>query len=306
MKWMHMFNRGVLYGLGAYFIWGLFPIYWKLLKQVAAVQLLGHRVVWSFVLLALVISLTGKWSELRTLSSNRRTLRIYLAAAVLIGLNWFVFVWAVNSGYVVETSLGYFINPLLSVLMGVVLLRERLRFLQWVSIGFAAVGVIYLTLIYGRLPWIALSLAFTFGFYGLVKKIAPLSSLYGLTLETGILFIPAAIFLVWENWAGRGAFLHLGMGSNLLMAGAGLVTTVPLLLFASAARRVPLSTIGTIQYVCPTMQFLLGVLLYREAFSASQAIGFGIIWAGLIIFWVEGYISRRAVVAEPIPELGEG
>ena len=301
-----MFNKGVFYAFGAYFIWGLFPIYWRLLKQVAAVQLLGHRITWSFILLAMVLSVKRKWPELRILASDRRTFRIYLAAAMLIGMNWFVFVWAVNHDYVVETSLGYFINPLLSVLMGVILLRERLRFLQWASIAFAAVGVIYLTFTYGRLPWIALALALTFGFYGLAKKIAPLNSLYGLTLETGILFVPAVFFLYWQNWAGRGAFLHQGLLSDLLMAGAGLVTTVPLLMFASAAQRIPLSMIGTIQYVTPTIQFLLGVLLYREGFSSAQAVGFGIIWASLIIFWVEGFLSRRTIPAEPVPELGEG
>jgi chloramphenicol-sensitive protein RarD len=301
-----MVNRGVLYAFGAYFIWGLVPIYWKLLKHVPATQLIGHRIVWSFILLALILSITRKWRELRAPVSSRKIILVYFVAAMLCGFNWFIYVWAVTSGYIVEASLGYFINPLLSVLLGVVFLQERLRLFQWISIGLAAGGVAYLTFVYGHLPWIALGLAFTFGFYGLVKKKAPLNSLNGLTLETGILFLPGLVFLTYQNWLGQGAFLHGGTGSDLLMAGAGLITTIPLLLFASATQRIPLTTIGIMHYITPTLQFLLGVLIYEEAFNATQALGFGIVWVGLLIFCLEGFVSRRVIPAKAVPELGEG
>lgn len=292
-----MRDRGILHAFGAYFIWGLVPIYWKLLKHVPATQLIGHRIVWSFVLLALILLLGRKWTELRASISDRKVILIYSIAAILCGLNWFIYVWAVTAGYIVEASLGYFINPLLSVLLGVIFLRERLRPFQWVSIGLAAAGVAYLTIVYGRLPHIALGLALTFGFYGLVKKMAPLNSLSGLTLETGILFVPGLVFLAYMNWIGQGAFLHTGPISDLLMVGAGFITTIPLLFFASAAQRIPLTTIGVMHYITPTLQFLLGVLVYGEVFNATQALGFGVVWAGLIVFCAEGFLSRFNVRA---------
>jgi chloramphenicol-sensitive protein RarD len=217
-----------------------------------------------------------------------------------------VYVWAVNANFIVETSLGYFINPLLSVLMGVIFLRERLRPFQWLPVVLAASGVIYLAIAYGRLPWIALTLAFSFGTYGLVKKLAPLGSLYGLTLETGILFIPALIYLSYADRIGTGAFLHSSLTTNLLLIGAGVVTTVPLLMFASAAQRLPLSMVGIMQYIAPTLQFLLGVLVYKEPFDHTHLIGFGIVWVALILFAVENFWARATVSAEPIPEMGEG
>ncbi|MBI3739184.1 MAG: EamA family transporter RarD [Chloroflexi bacterium] len=298
-------KKGILYAIGAYLMWGLFPLYWKQLESISALQLIGHRITWSFILLMLVIFVSRQWRDFRA-ALNSKTIRIYLIAAVLISVNWFTYVWAVNSGFVVETSLGYYINPLFSVLLGVIVFRERLRPIQWIPIGLAAVGVIYLTFHYGSLPWIALTLAFTFGLYGLVKKTAPLSSLYGLTLETGLLFLVALAYLIYSEWVGQGAFLHSGPKADLMMVGAGLVTTVPLLLFASAARRVPLTTIGILQYINPTMQFLLGVLVYKEPFTHERLIGFSIVWAGLILFWLEGLYARRAIAPEPVPEMGEG
>jgi chloramphenicol-sensitive protein RarD len=229
---------------------------------------------------------------------RRRTLAIYLAAAVLLSVNWLVYVWGVNAGFIVETSLGYFINPLVNVLLGVVFLRERLRPWQWVPVGLAAIGVTYLTLSYGSLPWIALTLAFTFGIYGLVKKVAPLNSLHGLTLETGMLFLPAVAYLIVAEVDGQGKFLHTGLVENLLLVLAGLVTTVPLLLFAGAARRIPLSLMGILQYIAPTLQFVLGVLVYHEVFDQTRAIGFGIVWTALVIFWGEGWLTRRATAAQ--------
>lgn len=297
-------KKGILFGIGAYTLWGFFPIYWKLLHHVPALQLLGHRIGWSFLLLAAVIGLSGQWTELRA-ALNKRTLQIYSIAALLIGLNWLMYVWAVNAGYIVETSLGYFINPLLSVLMGVIFLRERLRPAQWVPVGLAAVGVVYLTFVYGRLPWIALALAFTFGLYGLVKKLAPLGSLYGLTLETGILFVPALLYLLFVEQNGQGAFLHSGVLSDALMVGAGVVTTIPLLMFASAARSIPLTMVGILQYIAPTLQFLIGVFVYKEPFDMARLLGFSIVWLALVIFWAESFIYHRFLV-QPVPELGEG
>jgi chloramphenicol-sensitive protein RarD len=297
-------KRGILLGIGAYALWGFFPIYWKLLHQVPALQLLGHRIGWSFLLLAAVILVTRQWREFRS-AINKRTLVIYSIAALLIGVNWLTYVWAVNAGFIVETSLGYFINPLLSVLLGVIVFRERLRPSQWIPIGLAAAGVFYLSVVYGQLPWIALTLAFSFGFYGLVKKIAPLNSLYGLTLETGILFLPALVYLVFSEVNGAGVFLHDGSTVDLLLFGAGVATTIPLLMFASAARQIPLSMAGILQYIAPTIQFLLGVFVYKEPFDHTHLIGFGLVWVALIIFWVENYLSHRVPV-EPVPELGEG
>lgn len=297
-------KKGILYGIGAYLAWGFFPIYWKFLHHVPAVQLIGHRIIWSCLLLLVVIVLTKQWDEFRK-TVNLKVLRIYTIAAVLIGINWLVYVWAVNSNFIVETSLGYFINPLLSVLMGVIFLKERLRLAQWIPVVLAAIGVTYLTFIYGRLPYIALTLAFSFGLYGLVKKLSPLGSLYGLTIETAILFVPALIYLIAMEANSTAAFLHTGISSDLLMIGAGVVTTIPLLMFASAAKSIPLWVVGLLQYIAPTIQFLLGVFLYKEPFSQHQLIGFGIVWAALIFFVVENYLANRATV-EPIPEMGEG
>ncbi len=297
-------KKGILYGIGAYVFWGFFPIYWKLLHQVSAIQLIGHRIVWSFLLLIVVILFTKQWTEFRA-TLKTKILGIYTIAAILIGINWLVYVWGVNAGFIVETSLGYFINPLLSVLMGVLFFKERLRFAQWIPVVLAALGIAYLTFIYGRLPYIALALAFSFGLYGLVKKLSPLGSLYGLTVETGILFIPALGYLIFTQVNNTAAFLHTGSTSDLLMVGAGVVTTVPLLMFATAARSIPLWVVGLLQYITPTLQFIIGIFIYKEAFSYHQLIGFGMVWTALIIFLVENYLANRVSV-DPIPELGEG
>ena len=286
-------KKGIWYGIGAYLLWGMFPIYWKWLQAVPAIQIIGHRIIWSFVLLALILFVTRQWQAFRAAALNRRAVLIYLASAIFLFFNWFTYVWAVNAGFVVETSLGYFINPLLSVLLGVVFLREKLRAWQWAAIGMAAIGVIYVAISYGQFPWIALTLAVSFGTYGLIKKTAPLGSLYGLTLETGLLFIPAVVFLVYMEGQGQGAFLHSGPVADLLMVGTGLVTTVPLLMFASAVQRIPLSTVGVLQYITPTMQFILGVFVYHEAFNRYHLVGFCIVWLALILLYVEGFLEGR-------------
>lgn len=298
-------KKGILYGIGAYVLWGFFPIYWKFLHVVPALQVIGHRISWSFIVLIFFILLTKQWQDFRAVAFHPKTIATYALAGVLLSINWLVYVWGVNAGFIVETSLGYFINPLLSVLMGVIFLRERLRFAQWIPVVIASIGVLYLTFVYGRLPWIALSLAFSFGIYGLVKKIAPLGSLYGLTLETAMVFPAALIYLLFVNSTGEGAFLHAGMTIDLFLAGAGIVTTIPLLMFASAAKQIPLTMVGILQYIAPTLQFLIGVFIYKEPFDHDHLIGFGIVWLALVIFWVENYLAHR-VAAEPIPELGEG
>lgn len=296
-----MDKKGLLFALGAYSIWGLFPIYWKTIQHVPALQLIGHRIVWSFLLLMLILSVGGNIKGLAAKMTDLKILRIYALAALLIGVNWLLYVWAVNAGFIVETSLGYFINPLISVVLGMIFFRERLRPLQWIPVVLAGIGVAYLTISYGRLPWIALVLAFSFGFYGLVKKMAPLNSANGLTLETGILFIPALGYLLFAEWTGAGAFTHTGPGADLLMVGAGLVTTIPLLMFAGAAHRIPLTTVGLMQYLAPTLQFLIGVFIYHEPFSSQQLIGFGIVWVGLLVFAGESlYHRRQPTVKTPI------
>ena len=298
-------NKGILNGIAAYALWGFFPVYWKLLQQVPALQVIGHRIVWSFILLIAFILFTKQSEEFRSVALTSKNISIYSIAGVLLTVNWLVYVWGVNAGFIVETSLGYFINPLLSVLLGVIFLRERLRVAQWIPVALAAAGVIYLTFSYGRLPWIALTLAFTFGFYGFVKKLAPLGSLYGLTLETGIVFPFALIYLAFVEFNKGGAFLHDGALIDALLIGAGLVTTIPLLMFASAAKQIPLTVVGILQYIAPTLQFLIGVFIYHELFDQSRLVGFGLVWLALIIFWAESYLANRIIV-EPIPEMGEG
>jgi len=299
-----LMNKGVLYGIGAYALWGLFPLYWKQLHQVPALEVIGHRISWSFILLIIYVVATNQWKDFRSVAFKPKTIGIYSIAAVLLSLNWLIYVWGVNSGFIVETSLGYFINPLISVLLGVIFLRERLRPLQWFPVGIATIGVGYLTIVYGRPPWIALSLAFSFGLYGFVKKLSPLGSLYGLTLETGIVFPIALIYLVFIGFTGSGAFLNDGGRVDLFLIGAGIVTTIPLLMFASAAKQIPLTIVGLLQYFAPSLQFLIGIFVYKEPFAHSHLIGFGIVWFALIIFAVESYLSNR-IIAQPIPELGE-
>lgn len=298
-----MDKKGILYGIGAYLIWGFFPVYFKVLQEVPALQIMFHRVVWSFVFLAVLISARREWGRLSASIGGARTLGIYALAGLTLGTNWLIYIWGVNSGQVVETSLGYFINPLVSVALGMIFLRERLRPMQWVPIALAAAGVLYLTVEYGSLPWIALALAFSFGLYGLLKKVSPLGALHGLTLETAALFLPALGYLFYVEAAGSGAFGRLGWQTTILLSLAGVITSLPLLLFAGAARRIPLSMVGLLQYIAPTCQFLLGVLVYGEPFTEARVIGFTIIWAALAIFTIEGFTARRrpAVQKEPVP-----
>lgn len=293
-------NKGVLSAASAYILWGFFPIYFHALKNVPSFEVVGHRIVWSFLFVLVVVILRREISALRA-TITRRTLWIYLCAGVLLSFNWMIYIYGINSGFVVEASLGYFINPLVNVMLGVVLFRERLRLMQWLAVGLAAVGVTYLTIRYGALPWIALGLAFTFGFYGLVKKVAPLNSLHGLTLETGMIFVPALVYLLYVSFTGAGSFGQAGWTTSFLLALTGVVTAIPLLFFASGARSVPLTTLGLLQYISPTMQFITGVYLFREPFTQSHLIGFCIIWLALLTFTIEGfYVWHRQSIAAAI------
>jgi chloramphenicol-sensitive protein RarD len=289
-------KKGVLSAVAAYALWGFFPIYFKILKNVPAFQITAHRIVWSFLLMVL---LTGLWREFPALRSafKGRTLLIYLGASIFVGINWLVYVWAVNAGFIVEASLGYFINPLVSVLFGRILLGEKLRPMQWVPVGLACAGVIFLTVSYGALPWISLVLACSFGLYGLFKKIAPLAPLPGLALETAMIFLPALGYLLLQEFHGVGSFGHAGLLTNLLLALTGVVTAVPLLLFAAASRRVRLTTMGLLQYITPSLQFLIGIFLYNEAFTPARLVGFSIIWLALLFFSTESFLNRRRVIA---------
>jgi chloramphenicol-sensitive protein RarD len=285
-------QKGVLAAIGAYVLWGFLPIYWKFLHSVPALQIMTHRVVWSFIFLAILITIRREWEPLRT-SLDKRTILIYLGAGSILAVNWLTYIWAVNANYIVETSLGYFINPLVSVVLGVIFLKERLRPLQWVPVGMAAVGVLYLSFNYGRLPWIALVLALSFGIYGLIKKLAPLGALHGLTVETGAVFIPSLGYLIAAQAVGVGQYGHGTPGQTVLLTLTGVVTAIPLLLFAVGARRIPLSMVGILQYIAPSIQFLIGVLLYKEPFTPARLAGFAIIWLALIVFTLEGFWQRR-------------
>ncbi|MFL6714386.1 MAG: EamA family transporter RarD [Sulfurifustis sp.] len=288
-------NRGIAYAVAAYVIWGLFPIYYKPLQQVAALEVIGHRIVWSCVVLVAIVIAMRDWNALRAAARRPRVLATYGVAAALIAVNWLTFVWAIAHGFVVQASLGYFMTPLINVLIGTLFLRERLRRAQWLAVALATAGVLYLTAEQETVPWVALALGFSFGFYGLVKKTAPLGSVQGLTVETAILLLPALAYLSYVAGNGAASFHAISPLVDLLLVGAGLVTTLPLLLFASAARRIPLSLVGVLQYIAPTLQFLLGVIVYHEPFGHAQLIGFGLVWTALAVFALEGVYAHRAI-----------
>jgi chloramphenicol-sensitive protein RarD len=292
-------NKGLFAGIGAYILWGVFPLYWKALDTVPAIQILAHRMTWALLFLAAVLTNQKDWHWVPPTMQNRRSLGIYTLAAILLSVNWFTYIWGVNAGFIVETSLGYFINPLVNVLLGVIFLGERLRRGQFLAVSLAAIGVLYLTFVYGGLPWIALVLAFTFAIYGLLKKIAPLSATRGLTLETAAMFLPAAAYLIYLDRVGSGAFGHQAFLTTALLALAGPVTAIPLLLFGVAARRIPLSMVGFLQYIAPTLQFLIGVLIFQEPFPLQRLIGFCIIWVALVIFMLDA-VQNSSPKSSPV------
>ena len=286
-------KTGVLAAIVAYTLWGILPLYWKALQSVPALEIMSHRTVWSLVFVLLLLAVRRQWAWVRQARKSPRTLLTFASTACLLGLNWTTYIWAVNAGHVVDSSLGYFINPLVSVLLGVLFLRERLRPWQGVAIGLAAAGVMFLTLGLGAFPWIALTLAGTFGFYGLLRKTAPLGSLEGLSLETALLSVPTLAYLVALEVAGTASLAHAGPTTSLLLVLTGVVTAFPLLMFAYAARQVTLATVGILQYIAPTLQFLLGVFVYHEPFTQTRLIGFATIWVALAIYSIEGLGVER-------------
>jgi chloramphenicol-sensitive protein RarD len=292
----------VLFGLAAYSIWGLFPLYFPLLRPSGGLEIVAHRVLWSLLFIALLLTVVRRWSHVRALLTDRRRLLVLAGAAVLIAVNWLVFVYGVNSGHVVETSLGYFINPLMSVLLGVVVFGERLRSLQWVAVGIAAVAVAVLTVDYGRPPWIALSLALTFALYGLMKKIVRVEAAPGLFVETLLVAVPAIVVLALLHADGTARFADAGAGHAALLVGSGIATAIPLLLFAAAARRIPLSTIGLLQYLTPLMQLAIGVFVYDEPMPPARLAGFAIVWVALAVFTADMLRHARADSRRPADE----
>jgi chloramphenicol-sensitive protein RarD len=296
---------GVVSGLAAYATWGLFPLYFPLLEPAGGLEIVAHRVLWSLAFVGILLTVTRRWSQVRALATDGRRLLVLAGAAVLIAANWLVFVYGVNSGHVVETSLGYFINPLVSVLLGVVVFTERLRPLQWAAVAVAALAVAVLTVDYGRPPWIALTLALTFGLYGVMKKLVRVDAAPGLFVETALMALPAAVVLGVLHAAGGETFGNAGAGNAVLLASSGIATAIPLLLFATAARRIPLSTVGLLQYVCPLMQLAIGVFAYDEPMPPARLAGFAIVWVALAVFTADSLRhartgSRRPAV-EPVP-----
>lgn len=293
-------RRGVAAGVGAHVIWGLFPAFWPLLDPASPIEVLAHRIVWTLVLMAVVLALVGGWRELRSLPS--RGWAMVTAAAVLTAANWGLFIYGVAIGHVVEIALGYYIGPLVNVVLGVLVLRERPRLLQWVALGIATAAVVLISVGSGHVPWLGLALAVTFGTYGLIKKTVPLSSTASLTAEGVVLGLPAAALLVVLQVAGTGTLTGHGPGHVALLMSAGPVTALPLLLYGVAARRIPLTTLGTLMYLTPTLQFLWGVLVVGEAMPPERWAGFGLVWLALVMFTLDLVRSRsRRTDDEPVP-----
>jgi chloramphenicol-sensitive protein RarD len=286
-------RRGLFYGISAYVMWGLFPLYWPLLEPASAFEILGHRILWSVVTLGALVVLLHRRAALRSILTTPRVRWPLVGAAALITVNWATYIWGVNNGRVVETALGYFISPLLSVLLGVVILGERLRRLQWAALTLVSAAVAVLAVDYGRLPWVALVLACSFGTYGLLKKRADVGGVESLTFETMLVAPVAAGFLVWLGNQGHAEFGQHGWRHMALIASTGIATAVPLICFSESATRVSMVSLGLMQYLAPTIQFLLGVLWFHEAMPTSRLIGFVLVWTALILFTVESINHRR-------------
>ncbi|WP_424183580.1 EamA family transporter RarD [Actinokineospora sp. G85] len=298
---MQSSRSGLVYGFLAYLTWGFFPLYWPLLEPAGPVEVLAHRIVWSVLAVGALILGLRRWQRLKLVAADRRRMGFIAVGAVTIAVNWGMYIYGVNSGQVVEASLGYFINPLITILLGVLVMGERLRVGQWVGLAIALGAVVQLSVEAGRLPWIALALAFSFGTYGLMKKKADVGSTEGLALETAILSPLALAYLVWLSVAGGGAFGHFGWGHALLLAGTGVVTAVPLLLFGAAAVRISMTTMGVMQYLVPILQFAIGVFVYHEQMSTPRWIGFGLVWLALVVITTESLAHRRRVAPALVP-----
>ncbi len=285
-------RSGIIYAALAFLCWGLFPIYFHALGDVPPMQILAHRMLWSLGFLLIVLLLRRQWKWLNVVRQPR-VFFSFVLSALLLSANWLVYIWSVTNHHVIEASLGYFINPLVNIMLGYLILKERLRAIQWVAIAIAALGVAWLTWQTGTVPWIALFLAFSFGSYGLLRKTAALGALEGLSFETIVLFPLAAAYVIWLTVNGQNVFINTDSDTTrVLLVMAGPLTAIPLLLFASGARRIPLSILGLLQYLSPTLQFLLGVWLFKEAFTADRLVGFALIWSALILFAGEGLLRR--------------
>ena len=298
-------RSGVLFGIGAYGLWGLFPLYFALLDPAEPPEVLAHRIVWSVVVVVALLAATRRLGALRATAADPRSLRLLAGAAVLIAVNWGIYIYAVSADRVLEAALGYFITPLVSVAFGVLIFKERLRRTQGVALGLGTVAVIVLTAYYGGFPWISLVLAATFGSYGLMKKLAGVGAAEGLAVETLLLLVPAAAFLALLGGSGDATFASEGPGHGLLLATTGPVTAIPLLLFAACVTRVPLTTVGLLQYVTPVLQFLIGWLVAGEALPLSRWIGFALVWTALVVLTWDGLRAagnRRAAAAAPVAE----
>ncbi|MBA4113390.1 MAG: EamA family transporter RarD [Verminephrobacter sp.] len=289
-------NTGIVYASLAYLSWGLFPLYFRQVAAVPALEVVLHRTLWSLVFVLALLAMRRQWAWMGEVLRQPRVLGAFALSALLLAANWLTYVWAVNNGHVVDASLGYFILPLVNVALGYVFLHERPRPGQWLAVTVAAAGVLWLTVLTGRLPWIALVLALSFGFYGLLRKVAVLGALEGLTLETVLLApVTMAVLGVWA-WQGQGALVQGDASTLGWLVLAGPVTAIPLLWFAAGARRIPLATMGILQYIAPSLQLALGVWLFHEAFDVSRLAGFVLIWAALLVYTLEGWWVRRRAV----------
>ncbi|MFE7047926.1 EamA family transporter RarD [Streptomyces californicus] len=287
-------RAGLLYGIGAYVMWGLVPLFWPLLKPSGAIEILAHRMVWSLGVVTIALLAVRRWAWIGELVRDRRKLALISVAAATITVNWGLYIWAVNNGQVVEASLGYFINPLVTIAMGVLLLGERLRPVQWVAVATGLAAVLVLAIGYGRPPWISLVLAFSFATYGLVKKKVNMGGLESLAAETAVLFVPALGFLLWLAATGKSTFTAGGTGHGFLLAATGIVTAIPLICFGAAAVRVPLSTLGLLQYLAPIFQFGLGVVYFKESMPPERWAGFALVWLALsLLTWDALRTARR-------------
>ncbi|MEH0167677.1 EamA family transporter RarD [Roseateles microcysteis] len=292
-------SKGVLYAAAAYAAWGLFPLFFKQLGHVGAQEVVAHRTVWSLLFVMALLLVKKHFSWMRAVLGQPKVLAAFALSAVLLATNWLIYVWAVQNDHVLDASLGYFINPLVNVALGFAVLHERPRKLQWLAVGLAAAGVVWLTVQAGRLPWVALSLAFSFGFYGLLRKIAPLGALEGLTVETLVLAPIAIGALAWWSLQGHSAFVSGDSFTLFMLLLSGPLTAITLLLFASGARRIPMTTLGLLQYIAPTTQFVLGVWLYHEPFQSSRLVGFALIWAALAVYSLESLLRSRMTAPQP-------
>jgi chloramphenicol-sensitive protein RarD len=287
-------SLGLIFGLSAYLLWGLFPLYWPLLKPASAYEIVAHRAIWTLIFCLVVLAFHKKLRQTISQLRNPKIFFSLLATSALISVNWIVYIWATNSGHVVEASLGYYINPLVIIAFGVLLLKEKMRIGQWVAVGIATLGVAILTIDYGRLPWIALALAISWGSYGVIKKVLDLGALEGLTIETMLSFIPYLVFLLILENNGTGQFGH-DLGLSLLLLSAGAITAIPLLLFNGSTTRLPYTVIGLLQYITPTIQFSIGVWIRHEEMPTARWAGFAIIWCALIALAIDLVRSSRAV-----------